>query len=60
MPVIAGTYNVKITYQGKETQQQLNVLKDPLLPITDAQMAAKDEMIKKHYDNVALVTRSYG
>ena len=56
--VVPGTYQVKVSYGGSVSTASLVVKGDPRLDITQAQMNAKEEAIRKHLTNVATATEA--
>ncbi len=46
MQVMPGNYAVTVSYDGNNSDSELEVLKDPRLPVTRAEMEEKEEMIK--------------
>ncbi|MEM6380786.1 MAG: hypothetical protein AAF705_21585, partial [Bacteroidota bacterium] len=51
--VLPGNYTIKIMYGDEQVEQDVKVIADPKYLTTPAQMLAKAELFKKHYQNIA-------
>jgi len=54
--VIPGAYTVRVSYQDWSSEAKVQVHKDPLIGISQEEMADKAELFQRHYENVAKVT----
>jgi photosystem II stability/assembly factor-like uncharacterized protein len=58
MSVLPGTYKVRISYNKNMDSAMVNVKPDPRLPVSEADLQAKESMIKAMYQKVSVLTEA--